>query len=170
MSRCPQFCGDVGGQGQGLAHRLGHLEGLHGGGRDHPVVGADDLEVELGADPHGLCVDQLLDDEGAQTFPTTVDTGYRVNMQICRETSGAFNAEFSRQFRHRRTSEPERGAMLGFPARGPMQVIQAVAAIAVLADGGGKRKNRCAWADGLDLTADPAPSSNGLSLRMPSTH
>lgn len=42
---------------------------LHGGelaqlGLGHGVVGADDLDVKPGADPHGIGIDQFLADEG----------------------------------------------------------------------------------------------------------
>jgi len=41
----------------------GRMNGHALGGQ--PVVGTDDFDVELGADPHGVCVDQFLHHEGA---------------------------------------------------------------------------------------------------------
>lgn len=111
----------------------GHTTGSKG------VVGTDDLEVEGGADPHGVCVDQFLSHEGA-----TVAAQQRRN----RTNLSLF------QFSHKGTglfrAKPLDGLVLLQTPCGLMEVVQAVAPLVILFDDDG--------VDGDQLMGGPAGS------------
>ena len=132
--------GAVGGLGRGPFSDGQGLVAVFGGG---PATrGADDLDVELRADPHGVGVDQLFDDVGAVVLPISED-----HEGACWNSSTPLNSALAGQARG---LPPQLlNEFLGVLVRGPVarlvpllrasslvQVVEAVAAFRVLADGG----------------------------------
>jgi len=97
-----------------------------------PVVGMDNFEMELRADPHGIGVDQLFQHEGAWIF-TTVQTVHWSNTQIL-GIGQLFNQLTGLRTGHElpRLLRPLVGPLLDCSL---VQIVQGVAALGVLLDG-----------------------------------
>lgn len=87
---------------------------------DQRVVGPDDLDVELGADPHGVCVDQLLDHVGAGVL-AAVYRRCRGNTHFCVLIPGQLLGQLAERIQ----AGPQAGLVTAIPARRLVQVVQA---------------------------------------------
>lgn len=93
-----------------------------------PVEESDDLEVEGGADPHSVGIDEFLDDPGAGGLATDDDL-QGLTLQICNLT------KFCDERVGLGIAEEESRLVPVLPAGRLMEVIQAEAPFGVLADG-----------------------------------